>query len=379
MLHGADQRRVGVAHGRLGEVLLRRKAVQLQHLSLGERRQLRVLFLFFIVARLLIERGITGKLDAAGARAELVAVRLDLHADAGVDRVRHLTGEEAAPDQAVEAVLLAGEARLDALRRQLDARRADRLVRVLRARLGAETARGRGIVVLAIAAEDELLGGGKRLLGDAQRVGTHIGDEAHGALALDVHALIELLRDRHGAARRHVQLAGRLLLERRGGERRRRGALLVRALDGLDAERGALGILNDGVDRLAGVRLRLLAVLAVVVGEEGLAFRRVAQRGFQRPVFLGLECLDLLFAVVHHAHGNGLHAPRGQAAAHLFPQQRRELIAHDAVEDAARLLGVHQILIDGAGLLDALADDLLRDLVEGDALRLFIVEVQQRL
>ena len=379
LLHRADQRRVGVAHGRLREMLLRREAVKRHDLPLDERRQLGRLLLALIVAGLLIQRGVARELEVAGAGAEIVAVRLDLDADAVVDRVRHLAREKTAPDQAVQAVLLAGEVALDALRRQLDARRADRLVRVLRARLGAEAARRVRIIILTVAAENKRLGGGKRLLGNAQRVGTHVGDEAHRALAGDVHALVELLRDGHRAARRHVQLTRRLLLEGRGRERRGRRARLVRALDGFHLKRGALDVLDDGVDGLFRVRLGLFAVLAVIVSDEGLVLRLVAQRGFERPILLRLERLDLLFPVVDHAHGDGLHAPRGEAAAHLFPQQRRELIAHDAVEDTARLLRVHQILINGAGLLDALADDLLRDLVERDALRLFVVELQQRL
>ena len=67
-------------------------------------------------------------------------------------------------------------------------------------------------VIVTVAAGDEGLGRGQGLLADPQGVGTHIGDEAHGALALDVHALVQLLGDGHGAAGGHVQLAGRLLL-----------------------------------------------------------------------------------------------------------------------------------------------------------------------
>ena len=47
-------------------------------------------------------------------------------------------------------------------------------------------------------------------------------------------------------------------------------------------------------------------------------------------------------------------------------------------EHAARLLRVDQVLVDGARLLDALGDDLFRDLVEGHALGLFIVQIQKR-
>ena len=111
---------------------------------------------------------------------------------------------------------------------------------------------------------------------------------------------------------------------------------------------------------------------------KGLVRRLVGQIGVKRPVFLRLEGLDFLFTVIDHAHGDGLHAARGEAAADLLPQKRAQLIAHDAVEHAARLLRVDQILVDGARLLDALGDDLFCDLVEGHALGLFIVQIQKR-
>ena len=85
-------------------------------------------------------------------------------------------------------------------------------MRVLRAGLGLVVAGGLGIVALPVAAQDKRLRRSDSLFGDAQRVGTHVGDETHRALARDVHALIELLGDGHGAARRHVELARGLLL-----------------------------------------------------------------------------------------------------------------------------------------------------------------------
>ena len=66
--------------------------------------------------------------------------------------------------------------------------------------------RGRHIT-LAVALLNEAAGVGLRLVTDAQRVGTHVGDQTHGALAGDIYALVQLLGDGHGAAGRHVQLA----------------------------------------------------------------------------------------------------------------------------------------------------------------------------
>ena len=377
LLHRADQRRVCIAQRRLSEVLLLGKALQHHGLALLQLRQLEDLLLLVLVVRLLIDGRVAGELQAAGAGMELVAVRLDLHADAVVDGVCHLAGQETAPDQAVEAVLLTGEVALDLLGRQVHVGGTDGLVRVLCTLFCLEAACGRGIILLSVAAEDKALRVGERLLGKAQRIGTHIGDQTHGALAGDVHALIELLGNRHGAPRRHVQLARGVLLQRGGGKRRRGRALLIRALDAADGKRRILRLLHDRVHRLAGGRLDFLAVPAVIVRDEGLPAAVIQQLRVDRPVLLRHEGADFAFAVDHHAHCRRLHATGGESAAHLFPQQRRELVAHDAVENTARLLRVHQILINGAGREDAFADHLFGDLVEGHALGLFIAQAQQ--
>ena len=216
----ADERRVGVARGRLREVLLLVEALQCKVLPLGERRQGRDLLLLFVVVRFLVHGGVAGEFQAACAGAELVRTGDDLDRNAVVHGVRHLACDKAAPNEPVKAVLLAREVALQSLGREVHVRGADRLVRVLCAGLGLEAAGGRGVIVLAVASENKALGRGERLLADAQRVGTHIGDQAHGALAGNVHALVELLGDGHCAARGHVELTAGLLLERRGRKRR---------------------------------------------------------------------------------------------------------------------------------------------------------------
>ena len=142
--------------------------------------------------------------------------RRKLDAHAVVDGVCHLAGEKAAPDQAVQAVLLARQVALDLLGCEGDIAGADGLVRVLRAGLRLILARRLGAVIRTVAPIDEVARRGLCLLGDAQRVGTHVGDQAHRALARDVDALIELLGDGHRAPGRHVELARGLLLQRGG-------------------------------------------------------------------------------------------------------------------------------------------------------------------
>ena len=105
----------------------------------------------------------------------------------------------------------------------------------------------------------------------------------------------------------------------------------------------------------------------------------VFQQGVQGPVFLGHEIGDLLLPVRHQAHGHGLDPSGGEAPADLFPQQRGQLIAHDAVQDTPGLLGVHQVLVNVPGLPDALGDHLAGDLVEGDPEGPVLRQVQQLL
>ena len=97
------------------------------------------------------------------------------------------------------------------------------------------------------------------------------------------------------------------------------------------------------------------------------------------PVLLGLEGPNLLLPLHHQAGGHRLHPAGGQAPADLLPQQGGELIAHDPVQNAPGLLGVHQILVDGPGLGDGLVDHLLGDLVKGHPVGLVVGDVQQLL
>ena len=61
-----------------------------------------------------------------------------------------------------------------------------------------------------------------------------------------------------------------------------------------------------------------------------------------------------------------MHSSRGEAAAHFVPQQGRNLITDDAIENAPRLLRVDQVAIDIAGVLEGLVHGLRRNLIESD-------------
>ena len=261
--------------------------------------------------------------------------------------------------------------------RERHVRRADGLVRILRAGLGLERARAAGVILRTVVRDDERFRRLQRFVGQALRVGTHIRDETDRTAAGNVHALIELLRDGHRAPGRHAQTAGRLLLQRGGDERGRRAALLLPALDVVNPKRRRGHRLNDAVGLGFARHIHLFFRRAVKAGGELLSRFAAAKQRVEQPILLALEIADLVFPIHNNTRGHGLYTPRRKAGLDLLPQQRAELVAHDAVENAARLLRVHKILVDLARVLNALRDDLLRNLVERHTLGLFIVQIQQ--
>jgi hypothetical protein len=102
---------------------------------------------------------------------------------------------------------------------------------------------------------------------------------------------------------------------------------------------------------------------------EGLAGRGREDR-LDRPVLAGRERADLAFALDDETDGHRLDPTRGQAALDLPAQERAQRVADQAIDDAARLLGVHEIHVDLARVGECLADGRLGDLVEGDPLLL---------
>ena len=378
LLHGADERRLGISAGRLGELLVRQHFFKEHPLALGKLGQGIFYLGGFLFAALLIYGGIAWESQLGVIGAEGVARRAHVHGDVVIDGVRHLGGGEASPDQAIEPVLLLREILAHLLGREVDIGGADSLVGVLRARLGLEAARLAGIIALAIAGDDIVARGVQRLLAQTQGVGTHIGDETHAAVTGYFDALIELLGDGHGALGRHVQAARCLLLQRGGDEGRRGAFLLFAALDGIDGERLVLYGADDLIDFFTAVQLLLFVANAVEARTEGPALGAL-ELGVEQPVFFFYKIVYFLFAVDHHSGGDGLNASGGKAALYLLPEQRGELIAHDTVKDTPCLLCVHKVLIYGTWGFYALGDDALRDLVEGHALRLFVRQLKKLL
>ena len=121
-----------------------------------------------------------------------------------------------------------------------------------------------------------------------------------------------------------------------------------------------------------GVRLGLRVdfnVLALIFGE--LCFERRwfprGQHRVDRPVFHRDERANIQLAIHNQAQRHRLHASGGKTPAHLVPEQRRNFVADEAVQHAARLLRVHQVFVDLAGMLERRLDRFGRDFVEHHA------------
>ena len=122
---------------------------------------------------------------------------------------------------------------------------------------------------------------------------------------------------------------------------------------------------------------------ALLVGRRGdLALGHLGEPGGERlvgvvggephvdaPVLDGNERSDLALALDDQPHRDGLHTAGRETGADLLPEQRRDAIADEAIEDAASLLRVVELEVDRARLAERFQDRIPRDLRERDALR----------
>lgn len=384
-----DQAGLGVTGRRLGGVPVDRDLLGGQRIALAHLGQpaLAVVQLGVRVVGTLdvrLQEAVEGDRLAGGAELDVPAVgggATDLHRDRVAGRVLHLGGDGPLPDQLVELELVAGQSGLGG-RAETITRGTDRLVRLLRvldlagvrARLGRQ-------VVGPVQLRHLGAGGGHGGVAQRRGVRTHVGDVA---------VLVQLLRDLHGGLRAEAELAARLLLQRRRTERGVRRAAVRLRLDGADGEprllqggRQCAGVRLVEVERVRalqlshGVEVAALrdapAVDGLQAGDQRRRVRRISRAAGregarQVPVLGGTERDALAFPLDHEPGRDGLDTAGRQARHDLLPQDRRDLVPVEAVEDAAGLLGVDHALVEVARVGDGLPDRVLGDLVEHHAL-----------
>ena len=380
VLHRLDEGGVRIADGGLGELLLGLDALAVERVPFPDGGQKTLALLLVAGLAVLPDGGIAREFERLAARLERIVAVGDLRLHGIVQRLRHLRGDEALVDELIDIVVFFIEQFFDRLRRAGKIDGTDRLVRVLRALLGGVDVGLGGKVLLAVRCHDVLARRRLRIGRDAGGVSTDIGDERDVPHALDVDALIEVLRHEHGLGRSHAELVGGVLLERA----RREGRGRVRLGDALFDGRHLVRSRRERGERRVGLFLAPdLALLSLVLFqrrlEGGELLLPILQFRRDRPVLLRLERLDLPLALDDEPQCNRLHTPRREPVADLIVQKRRELVAHKAVEHAARLLRVDEVIVDRARRLQGMADRLGRNFIELDAVLAVLGKPQHRL
>ena len=197
---------------------------------------------------------------------------------------------------------------------------------------------------------------------------------------LDVHALVELLGDGHGAPGGHVQLPGGLLLEGGGDEGGRRGTVLVLALDLTHREGAACGWRPAPGPRPPADLSSIFFSRAVKLGfEAALVGGHPVQGDLQGPVLLGHEGPDLLLPLAPPAGWPRTAPARRTGPGGSFSTAGGRAHSPRSGPESAGPAGHPPGSGRSPGGGDALGDHFLGDLVEGDPAGLVVRQVQQLL
>ena len=329
-----------------------------------------------LVLTFLVNGDKAGELHGLVRAAEHMTGALGINGNGIVNGVCHLGCQETAPDQLVQPVLILVQAALNPLGIQFHMGGTDGFVGILGTGLGLEYMELTIIIVFTVAVTDEVGSCCHSLIGKTQRVGTHIGDQTQSALACHIHAFIKLLGNGHGTLGGEAQLPGCLLLEGGSGERRRGRTLLLCLLHIGDGKFLTGNVIHDRLGFCFVIQFPLL-ILAPVTGQEGTGLTDAVQLYIQRPVFLRLEGADLVFTIHDQTGGHGLDAAGRKASSDLLPQQRRQLVTDDAVQNTSCLLGIYQIVVNISGVCNGFPNHLLGNLVEGDTVCFGVREIQE--
>ena len=318
LLERLDQGRLGEARRRLREVLAGRDIDDGRRGPFRERGQSLLLVVLgrAVVAALRVDPGEAVEERPCGTRPQLIRAGRKLDRRRLHLLGRHLAGDCPLPDEPVQTQLLGLERTRQGVRVAPEARRADRLVGLLgalRLRL-VDTAPGHR-VRLAKPVANHVAGLAHRHPGDRSRVRSHVGDEPDVAVGR-VDALVEPLRDRHRPFRAEAQLAARLLLEGRGGERRRR---TPRQLAGPDLRDDRLQVAKGGGMTLGGLAVADVERGAVDPDHLGRERRPVVRREqrLEGPVLASCERLDLALPLDNEPDCDRLDPAGRQARADL--------------------------------------------------------------
>ena len=204
----ADQGRLAVTGRRLGLFPLVRPLQAFDRLAFLKRRKRARLVVAIALLRLAArDPHVTREGHFRRRGMKDVAVRLRrrrhrLNLDGPDRQFRrfHLTGDKPFPDQRVELQIAGLQPILQTLGRPGDIRRPDGFVRLLGAAAASINGGGFRAEFRAELFRNKRPARGNGFLRDVDRIGTHVRNQADGALG-DVHALVEPLGNRHRTLR----------------------------------------------------------------------------------------------------------------------------------------------------------------------------------
>ena len=232
-------------------------------------------------------------------------------------------------------------------------------------------------IFLSVRASDILSRRAVRFRRNTGRIRSQIGNDTDRSLVLEIDAFIQLLRNTHGFRSGKAKDIGRFLLQ--GTGRKRKGRLLS-ALTGLYLRNPEFLFpdIRDECFRFLSGGNRHSFISAIELGSQRLFLAFDGKVGLNGPI-LGRNKLGyLLLPLGYHPEGNRLDTACRQSPLDLFPQNRTDLIAHQAVQDTARLLCIHQVHIQFHRALHGRFDRIFRDLIKFDALHLLRIQIQRR-
>lgn len=163
-----------------------------------------------------------------------------------------------------------------------------------------------------------------------------------------------------------MQFAGSLLLEGGCGERRGRMAGYLLLVYGRHGERGAYAVLKETAGLVHAPETGVKQALYPDSSGDETALDPVIRRTF-KPHYLP-------FAVHDQTQGDGLHASGGEPPLDLPPEYRGQLEAHQPVEDAPCLLGIHEVHVYLARIAYRIEYRIFGNFVEHDPAGAFPVK-----
>ena len=188
--------------------------LQRQLLAFRQLRQLMLQGLIFFVLAVLgllvdFEKSFELQNRTGDAKTVIHAATLRVDIDGGLieDGRIHLRRDKALPDELVNLELVFLQVLSDGFRMPRGGGWPDGFMRILRVLLGLEEVRCFGQKLRAVLLGNQFTHFSDRVIGNTCGVGTHVGNKTDCTFIAQIDALVQALRDHHGALHAETQLS----------------------------------------------------------------------------------------------------------------------------------------------------------------------------